>query len=321
MHIAHTGAYGGWHIDSENPLVLLAGPSGCGKTLMCRQGLMRNTKSMTRNSSSNLPLGDFGFDQEQTIEEQHLIVIPKQPIFRVMDTGGSPEMRVLVTQHMRIAQVVVLVFDASNPKTLCELLPYAEELYELRGDDKPGVLFVANKMDMVPDVMWAARMNAAQSLAYDRIKAMFSVTYLETCCSVPSASGSYMVENPFAAQSLARFSQAVIDRVQGSLESSRSTTTAGSASTNNLCLSCRSTPMTSPRSQSGVDLYESMPIVQRVVSNDSEVSTDVVPIADEGESTPTPGQRKRSNTKTRLAAAAAAAFNTVSRRKAADTPL
>lgn len=169
-------------------MILVAGPQGVGKTSLIRQALLEP------NGQIRGPLIEW------TIEESFETQINGTRI-NVVDTGGDMGCRSFVSEKMARAQLVVLVFDASNLQTLYQLEDFADMLVSSRKNPPPVVL-VANKCDQA--VEWRRQMSDFDRGVLDNVSINhFDAVVVDTQCEV--VRDGYAIHSSLSQRSTTKF--------------------------------------------------------------------------------------------------------------------
>lgn len=169
-------------------MILVAGPQGVGKTSLIRQALLEP------NGQLRGPLIEW------TIEESFETQINGTRV-NVVDTGGDIGCRTFVAEKMARAQLVVLVFDAGDMKTLYQLEDFADMLVSSRKNPPPVVL-AANKCDQAID--WRCKMSEFDHSVLDNVSINhFDAKVVDTHCDVTRE--GYHIRSSLSQRSTTKF--------------------------------------------------------------------------------------------------------------------
>jgi Ras-related protein Rab-5C len=127
---------------SHGVKLVVIGDAGVGKTSILNRAVHDEFSETTQPTTSEFIRWRFtSSDQRQT-----------EPIqFEIWDTAGQEKFRALTKTYFRNARAILMVFDATNPKTQQELNWYHDMIHENCTGGSYAVGLVGNKSDLAKD--------------------------------------------------------------------------------------------------------------------------------------------------------------------------
>lgn len=118
-------------------------------------------------------------------EIKHIVLDGKKVNLQIWDTAGQERFRTITTSYYRVSDVVILVFDVTEPQSFANVVNWLEDVRSY-ASDAVDIILVGNKTDL----------ESSRKISFDKAKHYASehnLIYMES-----SAKSGYNVEEVFS---------------------------------------------------------------------------------------------------------------------------